>query len=332
MRLTLDICFASHQNIPARGGASLFTEAARAARTSEMSLLSYRGLEDQDEPLKRPRRAPARSRTIGVLSFDPSAYVKAALLSGIQDATREADYCAIIADLRVLGRRSWLDAVRWLRRLAVDGILVLAPPRDAIEMLADTPVEVPLIVVGAGPQDLLSAVRSDHYAGAAAATRHLLELGHESVFHIAGRFDASEVGSRLAGWRDALLAGGAEVHAATIGDGSPESGYELGRGLACRDDVTAIFAASDQMALGALRALSEAGRRVPADVSVIGFGGMPEAEFFNPPLTTIRQNFTEMGRRGAELLRAQIEASGVARTHETIPADLVLRASTAAAA
>ncbi len=267
-----------------------------------------------------------------MLSFDPSSYGKASLLSGIQDATRENDYCMIIADLRVPGRRSWRDGVRWLRRLAVDGILVLAPPRDAIELLAETSLEVPLVVVGALPQDVLSAVTTDHYAGAAAATRHLLELGHDSVFHIARDFDVAEPGSRLAGWRDTLRAAGAEVHAAMAGDGSPERGYELGRRLATRRDVTAIFAASDQMALGVLRALSEARRRVPEEVSVVGFGGMAEGEFFSPPLTTVRQNFSEIGRRGAELLRAEIEAGRLARVHETIPADLILRASTAAAA
>ncbi|HTU86993.1 MAG TPA: substrate-binding domain-containing protein [Solirubrobacteraceae bacterium] len=295
-----------------------------------MSLLSYRALEDQDEPLKRPLSAPARSRTIGVLSFDPSPYGKATVLSGIHDATRENDYCVIIADMRVPGRRSWRDGVRWLRRLAVDGILVLAPPRDVIELLAETSLNVPVVVVGALPQDVLSAVTSDHYAGAAAATRHLLQLGHDSVFHIAGHFDTTERGSRLAGWRDTLLAAGAEVPAAIPGDGSSERGYELGRRLAARPDVTAIFAASDQMALGVLRALSEARRRVPEEVSVIGFGGIPEGEFFKPPLTTVRQNFAEMGRRGAELLRAEIEVSRVAGVHETIPADLILRSSTAA--
>ena len=85
------------------------------------------------------------------------------------------------------------------------------------------------------------------------------------------------------------------------------------------------------MALGVLRALFEAGRRVPEEVSVIGFGGTPEGEFFSPPLTTIRQNFTDIGRRGAELLRTEIEVGRFARVHETIPADLILRASTAAA-
>jgi DNA-binding LacI/PurR family transcriptional regulator len=297
-----------------------------------MSLLSSRTLEDQIGPVMRAPLRVARTRTIGVLSLDPSPYRNAALLSGIQCATRQSDYCVTVLSVRMPSHRSVLDAVERLRRLGVAGLLVLARRSDAIEMLAETSVEVPVVVLGAPPQEVLSAVTSDHYAGAVAATLHLLELGHRSVFHIAGLLDAPDPRSCLAGWRDTLHASGADVPTAMIGDGGPEGGYELGGRLAPRRDVTAIFAASDQMALGILRALFEGRRRVPEEVSVVGFGGMPEGEFFSPPLTTIRQNFTEMGRRGAELLRAEIEAGRPARVHETIPTELILRASTAAVA
>src|SRR3984885_2955415 len=266
-----------------------------------MSLLSSRTLEDRVEPGTRPSSALGHARTIGVLSLDPSPYGKANLLSGIQDVTRESDYCVSILSPAALGRESVLGALERMRRMAVDGVLVLAPQRAAIEMLAGAPGELPLLVLGSPYQDFLSAVTSDHYAAAATATSHLLELGHQSVFHIAGPLDGSEPGSRLAGWRDTLRAAGAEVPDAMIGDGSAEGGYELGRRLA-----------------------------PPGEVSVVGFGGAPEGEFFNPPLTTIRQNFTEMGRRGAELLQAEIEAGRLARVQETIPAELILRASTAA--
>ena len=98
-----------------------------------------------------------------------------------------------------------------------------------------------------------------------------------------------------------------------------------------RRDVTAILVANDQMALGVMHALFEAGRRVPEDVSVVGFDGSPQGEFFNPPLTTVRQNYAEMGRRSLQLLLSEIEVGGSARIRETIPAELIVRASTAAA-
>jgi DNA-binding LacI/PurR family transcriptional regulator len=297
-----------------------------------MSLLTSRTLEHLIGPVMPSPGSGVGTGMIGVLSLDPSPYRKAMLLSGIQQATGLNGYCVSIVTPRGQSRRSLRDSVQWLRRLSVDGILVLAPERDAIETLAELSVDVPLVVLGAPPQEILPAITSDHYAGAAAATRHLLELGHRTVFHIGTVLDRIDPGSRLAGWHDTLVAAGAEIPTAMISDGSPEGGYESGRRLASRREVTAIFTASDQMALGVLSALFEARRRVPKDVSVVGFGGMPEGEFFSPPLTTIRQNFTEIGRRGAGLLQAEIEAGRLGRVHETIPAELILRASTASAA
>ena len=297
----------------------------------DMYLLSSRTLKDQPEPVT-PSPDSNRSKTIGVLCLGPGPYVKATLLAGIQQATRESDYCVCIVSPRVATRDALAGAVETLRWLEVDGLLVLAPHGGAIEMLAAIAGEIPMVALEAPQQDVLPAVASDHYVGGAAATGHLLGLGHRSVFHIAGPADGPEPRSRLAGWRDALRAAGADVPGAMIGDGSPEVGYELGRRLAMRGDVTAIFVATDQMALGVLHALFEARRRVPDEVSVVGFGGTPEGEFFSPPLTTIRQNFNEIGRRGAELLRAGIEAGRLSAVQELIPAELILRASTGAAA
>ena len=136
----------------------------------------------------------------------------------------------------------------------------------------------------------------------------------------------------FAGWRDTLIAAGAEIPLPMAGDWSPECGYELGRRLGSRLDVTAIFVANDPMALGVLRALHESGRRVPEDVSVVGFDGSPHGEFFSPPLTTVRQNYAELGLRSLDLLLAEIEAGRNTRTQETIPAELIVRGSTAVAA
>jgi len=115
-----------------------------------------------------------------------------------------------------------------------------------------------------------------------------------------------------------------------FGDWSVESGYEIGRRLALRDGVTAIFAANDQMALGIMRALHEAGRDVPGDVSVVGFDDMAEAQAFWPPLTTVHQDFAEIGRRSIHMLLQEIEdhTRGVGTT--IVPTRLVVRASTAA--
>ena len=104
----------------------------------------------------------------------------------------------------------------------------------------------------------------------------------------------------------------------------------MGRRLLERADVTAVFVANDQMALGLLRTLHEAGRRIPGDISVVGFDDIPEAAYFTPPLTTVRQNFNEMGRRSLLLLLDQIESGVRVPTRETVPPELIVRASSAA--
>lgn len=288
-------------------------------------------VEHQPISARRPHRS-GRSRTIGLFSLDPTTYGKTSALLGIHRATRDSDYFVSIVSVSASVDGSLLTAMERLRGLAVEGILIVAPPREAIDTLAELAGDVPVVVVAAGPQERLSGVAIDHYSGAAAATRHLLELGHRTVFHVAGPADRQDPGPRLAGWRDTLMAAGADIPIPMVGDWSAPVGYELGRRLAMRRDVTAILVANDQMALGVMHALFEAGRRVPEDVSVVGFDGSPQGEFFNPPLTTVRQNYAEMGRRSLQLLLSEIEVGGNARIRETIPADLIVRASTAAAA
>ncbi|HUA02922.1 MAG TPA: substrate-binding domain-containing protein [Solirubrobacteraceae bacterium] len=264
-----------------------------------------------------------------MLGFDWAAHGTASALRGIQDATIDSGDFVSVVNVPVPSRRSVRTAVTQLRRLGVDGILAVAPQPAAVDALAALSGDVPLVAMGTDPQELLPAVAVDQYGAAVAVTRHLLELGHRTVFHIAGPGDRTDPGPRLAGWRDTLVGAGAVLPLPLVGDWSAESGYELGSHLAGRSDVTSIFAANDQMALGVLRALFDAGRRVPHDVSVAGFDGTPQAEFFSPPLTTVGQNFTELGRRSLELLLGEIELGPTGPIRETLLADLIVRASTA---
>jgi DNA-binding LacI/PurR family transcriptional regulator len=133
----------------------------------------------------------------------------------------------------------------------------------------------------------------------------------------------------MAGWRSVLGEAGAPAPEPLFGDWSPELGYELGRRLAADREVTAIFVANDQMALGVLRALHEAGRPVPQDVSVVGFDGIPEGGFFMPPLTTVWQDFMAMGSRSFEVLLGEMEGEPGDGRREVIEPELIVRASTA---
>jgi DNA-binding LacI/PurR family transcriptional regulator len=148
------------------------------------------------------------------------------------------------------------------------------------------------------------------------------------VWHLAGPEDSYSARHRAAAWHATLKAAGAPVPPMLYGDWSATSGYAAGLDLARRDDVTAVFAANDHMALGLIRALTEAGRTVPRDVSVVGFDNVAEADYFLPPLTTVHQDFEELGRRCVTLLLDQIHGRA-APAVSTIPLRLVLRASTA---
>jgi len=289
---------------------------------------AMRKLEYRPNPVARAL-VTGRSRTLGVVSFDTTLHGPASTLFGIERAAHEADYFVSIVSLRSLASSSVVSAVERLRDQGVDGILVIAPQESATSALLHLPEDVPVVAAEAGPDASVPLVAVDQFEGAQMATSHLLELGHRTVWHISGPVDWLEAQDRMRGWRSTLEAAGAPAPPVLHGDWSAHAGHELGRDLAANPDVTAVFVANDQMALGLLRALHEAGRRIPGDISVVGFDDIPEAEYFTPPLTTVRQNFNEMGRRSLLLLLEQIESGVREARRETVAPELIVRASTA---
>ena len=186
------------------------------------------------------------------------------------------------------------------------------------------------MAVEAGPDDGVPVVAVDQFAGAAAATRHLLELGHRTVWHIAGPGDWHESRQRIAGWRHALEEARAEPRTPLVGDWSARSGYELGQRLMAEPRRDGGL--RRQRPDGARPAARAARGRPPTsrrDVSIVGFDDIPEAAFFTPPLTTVRQDFMEMGRRSLHLLLSEIGNGTRSTTRETVPPELIVRASTA---
>ena len=275
--------------------------------------------------------ATGRTNTLGVVGFDTTLYGPASTLFGIERAAHEAGYFMIVASLKALNRASVTDAVERLRIQGVDGILVIAPDLEAADALQHAPSDVPMVAVEAGPADVIPVVAVDQYAGAVSATQHLLDLGHRNVWHISGPSDWLESRERVDGWRATLQGAGIEAPPPLPGDWSARAGYDHGRRLSAAPQVTAIFAANDQMALGVLRAMNEAGRAIPDEVSVVGFDDIPEAPYFTPPLTTVRQDFIEVGSRSLRLLVRTIEAGDHAPSRSLVEPQLVVRVSTAVA-
>jgi DNA-binding LacI/PurR family transcriptional regulator len=273
--------------------------------------------------------ASGRSRTIGIVTIGTDLYGPATTLRGVEAAVRDAGYSVTTESVSRFDRASALSAVERMSAQRVEGILAIDPEVDAAAALRAMSHTVPLMVLRGGLDAVTAGVQFDSTAGAHNAVRHLLDLGHPTVRHLAGplRFEAAR--SRVLGWRAALDAAGAPVHEPLEGDWSARSGYATGRVLANDPDVSAVFAANDQMAIGLMLALHEAGRAVPGDVSVIGFDDIPEAAYLIPPLTTLRQDFVDEGRRAVAMLLSQIEHPGAA---EPIPVrmvpDLIVRSST----
>jgi DNA-binding LacI/PurR family transcriptional regulator len=269
-----------------------------------------------------------RTHTLGVISFDTMLYGPASMLYGFERAAHDS-YFVSIASLPALDRRSMLDAVDRFLGQGVEGIMVIATLDTAVAALAHVPAEVPLVAVGCGTKAAVTSVAIDNAAGAAAATRYLLSLGHRTVHHVAGTTAHLDGQERIDGWRRALEEYGAPEPAVLAGDWSASSGYELGRKLAADPEVTAVFCGNDTMALGVMRALAEQGLRVPRDVSIVGFDDVPDAGFYSPPLTTVRQDFGEVGRQALNTLIDRMSGAVEAGFRVRIAPELIVRTSAA---
>ena len=213
----------------------------------------------------------------------------------------------------------------------VDGVLLLslhgADPLPGHLLERGLPV-----VLGGRPSGWTGGryVDVDNRSGAYAATAHLLERGRRRIATITGMQDMSAGMERLQGYRDALREAGAEAADTLVatGDFSEQSGVHAMRELLEREPgLDAVFAASDPMAVGALRVLREAGRRVPDDVAIVGFDDSSVAQHTDPPLTSVHQPVEQMGQEMARLLIAQIEGEAGPDDSVILPTEIVVRQS-----
>jgi DNA-binding LacI/PurR family transcriptional regulator len=269
-----------------------------------------------------------RTHTLGVISFDTMLYGPASMLYGFERAAHDT-YFVSVASLPALDRRSMLDAVDRFLGQGVEGIMVIATQDTAVAALGHVLVKVPLVAVGCGTKAAVTSVAIDNEAGAYAATRYLLSLGHRTVHHVAGTSSHLDAQERVDGWRRALEEAGAPRPDLLVGDWSASSGYKMGRELAADPELTAIFCGNDTMALGVMRALAERGLRVPRDVSIVGFDDVPDAGFYTPPLTTVRQDFGEVGRRALGTLIDRMSGAIESGLRVRIAPELIIRASAA---
>lgn len=268
-------------------------------------------------------------RTIGVIAFTLSSTGNSRTIEAIATHAAAAGYAITLIPVAVPTQDRVLGAFTRLGELAVDAVIVIMEVHLLDAATVTLPPGVHIVVVDSDAGDRYTVVDTDQADGARQAVRHLLELGHRTVWHVAGPEQSFASQRRAAAWRAVLTDAGREVPALRRGDWSAESGYRAGLDLAEEAGCTAVFAANDQMALGLLRAFHERGRNVPRDVSVVGFDDIPDATSFIPPLTTVHQDFAEVGRRCVQSVLRQLrnEAPGPGTT--LVPTRLVVRRSTA---
>lgn len=267
-----------------------------------------------------------RTGTIGVVTSGSALFGPTSTLIAVEEAARDAGYFVSVATIGRWSGEAMRQVLEHFMSQGVEGVVVVAAHDDAIEAVQQFDAPVPVVMVG--PKDLpgdLHAVAVDQYAGARLAARHLLDLGHTDVMHLAGPADWLDARARARGWQDELALAGHLAGEPVQGDWSAGCGYEVGTSLLAGELPTAVFAANDQLALGLLRAFAEAGVRVPDDVSVVGFDDVDGSAHFYPPLTTVRQEFRELGTRCLSMLLAAIGGEEV--TTVLVEPRLVVRAS-----
>jgi DNA-binding LacI/PurR family transcriptional regulator len=271
------------------------------------------------------------SRTIGLVVTHINQYGPAQTLLGLEQAARSAGYSLGVTILDEDSETAMREAVDRFVAQPVDAVVALSTYGIAVDALRRFVAPVPLIAVQVGRGEDHPTVWVDQELGAELATRHLLELGHRTVHHVTGPVDSLEARGRLRGWRRELVRAGAPVPEPFEGDWTASAGHAVGRRLVevrrRGEDVTAVFLANDQMALGLLNALTEEGVSVPGDISVVGFDDVPEAAYYSPPLTTVRQDFAELGRRGVQLVLCRLHGDDL--QPEPVVPQLIVRRSTA---
>ena len=273
--------------------------------------------------------ARERSHTIGVLALGTRFFGPSRRVFTLEHEARRLGYTMALTSVPDLSARSVADGIDTLLKRGVEGLVVEVPTHliniDPAQ-LAGLPVVTSAGWIPGVPRQ--AVVDIDQEEACRKLTHYLLGLGHRTVWHVAGPRDWDAAQKRLHSWRSALHNAGLRAPRVFYGDWSAASGYKQGRKLAARDDVTAIFAANDQMAMGILRALHEAGREIPGDVSVVGFDDVPEAEFQMVPLTTVGVNADRAAQRILAELMQMIKGAEPPTSTVTLPAtELIIRRS-----
>ncbi|MDE2387435.1 MAG: LacI family DNA-binding transcriptional regulator [Actinomycetales bacterium] len=322
-----EFCGVSHQTVSrVINGHPNVSEKTRAKVLKAIEKLGY------TQNLSARALATGRSGAIGVLTLDSPLFGPTSMLHSIQVAARARGYRVVLASIAEITNQALAEGILELQNVNVDGIVVIAPRSATTDQPLTIKPRVPVVFREGIDTENYSVVDLDQRRAAIKAVELLTELGHREIAHIAGPKDWLVAERRRDGWLDALKAVKAKPASEVRGDWSPDSGYRAAKTLLGKGGgFTAIFCANDAMAFGALTALRDAGIQVPQQVSVLGFDNAAESAYAVPPLTTVEQDFDEVGRELIEQLLRQVDGEAQNVRKVMLTTKLVERASTAAA-
>ena len=274
-----------------------------------------------------------QSKTLALLVPDIANPFCSAIASAAEDLTHAAGYSLILYNTHDDSSREEA-AIHALARHWVDGVLYVAAGDQLKGLEALAQAGIPAVSLDRIPEKYCDpAVTLDNVAAGRLATEHLIGLGHTCIAHISGPLHLRLARERQQGYLETLISHGLAPASCVGGVGAWEcsSGYRAAQAiLACEPRPTAIFAASDRMAIGAMRAIHEAGLATPDDISVVGLDDIEVAAFQTPPLTTVRQSFARLATTAVELLLALLRGETLTTPQVMVQGELVVRQSTAA--
>lgn len=269
--------------------------------------------------------ATGRTGVVGVIAPDNPTFGATSSLYAVEHALRDAGLQPLIT--ATASRRSSIEAaLEFLHGRSVEALVIMAPSRKVLEVHDSMGAEVPTAYLLTGEERGRWSVSVDQQGGADLVLEHLYAQGHRRIQHVRGPLDSIEAQLRADAYTRFMARHGLARLRMAEGDWSPQSGFEAYRRI--DPTATAVFCANDQMAMGLIHAASDAGMKVPEDLSVVGFDDIPESAHILPPLTTVKQDFRAVGMLAVALLEATLAGTEPPST-EPLEPELVLRSSVA---
>jgi LacI family transcriptional regulator len=278
--------------------------------------------------------ASRRTRVLGLVMTRSPHYISTdaflpRIIAGLMDVVKERKLRLLIESVEMEHQdKAYLELARAKR---IDGMILLTPRIDDAGLRKLEQVDIPTVMMGELAGSNLYSVDIDNRLAAQKAVQYLLQLGHKQIACITNAHPSySASADRVSGYKDALNSAGIAPNENLIryADFDPQSGYEQMKTLlASGQKFTAIFVASDNVAMGAYAALHEAGIRIPTDLSVVGFDDIPWAEYGDPPLTTVRLDAQELARKTCFVLMDLLDGKEVSQRRQILDTELVIRKS-----